>query len=190
MLKLHSSRLKKEKWNLHITLQEARRNEELIALSDSNTLRMIDAINGVKDVDKKAAAIQKEIRYIKKLETSKANRRRIRDLYTELDNLLYKPDYMCLIIDRDADYDKACESGFTINDIHYERLLGTNGGVKNSTIVFVSSRVAPELKRRLKMVATLTKRWCQQNLSLTRLFPVVAPSPFPYPVVSAWCQIV
>ena len=150
MLKLHSSRLKKEKWNLHITLQEARRNEELIALSDSNTLRMIDAINGVKDVDKKAAAIQKEIRYIKKLETSKANRRRIRDLYTELDNLLYKPDYMCLIIDKDADYDKACESGFSINDIHYERLLGTNGGVKNSTIVFVSSRVAPELKRRLE----------------------------------------
>lgn len=150
MLKLHSSRLKKEKWNLHITLQEARRNEELIALSDSNTLRMIDAINGVKDVDKKAAAIQKEIRYIKKLETSKANRRRIRDLYTELDNLLYKPDYMCLIIDKDSDYDKACESGFSINDIHYERLLGTNGGVKNSTIVFVSSRVAPELKRRLE----------------------------------------
>lgn len=150
MLKLHSSRLKKEKWNLHITLQEARRNEELIALSDSNTLRMIDAINGVKDVDRKAAAIQKEIRYIKKQETSKANRRRIRDLYTELDNLLYKPDYMCLIIDRDADYDKACESGFSINDIHYERLLGTNGGVKNSTIVFVSSRVAPELKRRLE----------------------------------------
>lgn len=46
---------KKRKWDLHITLQEARRNEELIALSDSNTLRMIDAINGVKDVDKKAA---------------------------------------------------------------------------------------------------------------------------------------
>ena len=110
---------------------------------------MIDAINGVKDVDRKAAAIQKEIRYIKKQETSTANRRRIRDLYTELDNLLYKPDYMCLIIDRDADYDKACESGFSINDIHYERLLGTNGGVKNSTIVVVSYRVAPELKRRL-----------------------------------------
>lgn len=64
---------------------------------------------------------------------------------------------MCLIIDKIEHYDKACKDGFYINGIHYERLLGTNGGVKNSTIVFVSSRVAPELKRRLENGRDLSK---------------------------------
>ena len=56
---------------------------------------------------------------------------------------------MCLIIDRDKDYYRACK-GFSINGIPYTRLLGTNGGIKNSTIVFVSERLAPELRRRVE----------------------------------------
>lgn len=149
MLKLHSSRLKKAKWNLTLCLEEARRNDELIALSDSNTLRFIDDINGLHGADEKAAEIQREIRRLRKLETSRANRKAIRELYNELDEVQYKPDYMCFIVDKLEHYDTACKDGFYINGVHYERLLGTNGGVKNSTIVFVSSRVAPELKRRL-----------------------------------------
>ena len=149
MLKLHSSRLKKAKWNLTLSLEEARRNDELIALSDSNTLRFIDDINDLHGADETAAEIQREIRRLRKLETSRANRKAIRQLYNELDEVQYKPDYMCFIVDKLEHYDKACKDGFYINGVHYERLLGTNGGVKNSTIVFVSSRVAPELKRRL-----------------------------------------
>ena len=149
MLKLHSSRLKKAKWNLTLNLEEARRNDELIALSDSNTLRFIDDINDLHGADETAAEIQREIRRLRKLETSRANRKAIRQLYNELDEVQYKPDYMCFIVDKLEHYDKACKDGFYINGVHYERLLGTNGGVKNSTIVFVSSRVAPELKRRL-----------------------------------------
>lgn len=149
MLKLHSSRLKKAKWNLTLSLEEARRNDELIALSDSNTLRFIDDINDLHGADEIAAEIQREIRKLRKLETSRANRKTIRQLYNKLDAVQYKPDYMCFIVDKLEHYDKACKDGFYINGVHYERLLGTNGGVKNSTIVFVSSRIAPELKRRL-----------------------------------------
>lgn len=154
---MHSSRLKKEKWNLTISLAEARRNDELIALADSNTLRFIDDINHLYDADERAADIQRKIRMLQKQETTRVNRKEIRRLYSELDEVQFKPDYMCLIIDKIEHYDKACKDGFYINGIHYERLLGTNGGVKNSTIVFVSSRVAPELKRRLENGRDLSK---------------------------------
>ena len=73
----------------------------------------------------------------------------IRELYSKLDAVQYKPDYMCLIIDKEKDYYRACK-GFTINNIKYKRLLGTNGGIKNSTIVFVSESVVGELKRRIE----------------------------------------
>lgn len=56
---------------------------------------------------------------------------------------------MCLIIDHVKDYHRACR-GFSINGIRYKRLLGTNGGIKNSTIVFVSERLWGELSRRIE----------------------------------------
>ena len=55
---------------------------------------------------------------------------------------------MCLIVDKEKDYRRAVK-GFTINGEKYVRLLGTAGGIKNNTIVFVSERLAPELRKRI-----------------------------------------
>lgn len=149
IFKIHSSRLRKEKWKLTLPISEARKNEEVIALADSQILRWIDELNGVVDADFKAKRIKSEIRRINREPYSAENRRRVRKLYSDLDDLQFKPDYMCLIIDKPTDYYRACK-GFKINDVKYVRLLGTNGGIKNSTIVFVSERLAPELRRRIE----------------------------------------
>lgn len=156
ILKIHSERLRKNKWDLILTLAEARRNEELISLADSQVLRWIDELNGVVDADIKAKELRREIRMLRKEPNSVANRKAIRAAYTALDNLQYKPDYMCLIIDRNSDYYRACD-GYTINGIRYRRLLGTNGGIKNSTIVFVSERLYPEIKKRIDNGRDLSK---------------------------------
>ena len=47
--KLHSGRLRKAKWNLTLPIAEARRNDEVISLADSQMLRWIDSLNGVTD---------------------------------------------------------------------------------------------------------------------------------------------
>lgn len=148
IFKIHSARLRKAKWNLTLPLNEARKNEEIISLSDSQILRFIDSMNNITDADEKAKAIKAEIKALKREENTIKNRRKIRELYEKLDEIQFKPDYMCLIIDRNSDYYRACK-GFTINGIKYSRLLGTNGGVKNSTIVFVSESKVAELKRRI-----------------------------------------
>ena len=56
---------------------------------------------------------------------------------------------MCLIIDKEKDYYRACK-GFSVNGVKYKRLLGTVNGVKNSTIVFVSESIKDELVRRIE----------------------------------------
>lgn len=120
----------------------------MISLSDSQMLRFIDKLNGIEDGDSVAKSIKKDIKELRKEPNSLQNRRKIKKLYEELDEVQYKPDYMCLIIDKEKDYRRACR-GFKINGIKYVRLLGTNGGVKTSTIVFVSERLAPELRLRI-----------------------------------------
>ena len=147
--KIHSTRLRQNRWDLVLPIDEARRNDEVISLADSQVLRWIDELNGIADADERARVIKLCIRKLRHEENSSSSKRMIRQLYKELDEVQFKPDYMCLIIDREKDYRRACK-GFSINGIRYKRLLGTNGGIKNSTIVFVSERLAPELRRRIE----------------------------------------
>lgn len=140
--------MRKAKWSLTLPLQEARKNEEIIPLSSRQTLDFINDIQLRKNTDFLANNIKKQIKTLKKQEQTVKSRKEIRRLYDELDKVLFNPDYMCLVIERKSDYLRALK-GFTINGIKYRRLLGTNGGVKNNTIVFVNADVYPELIRRL-----------------------------------------
>lgn len=156
IFKIHSERLRNSKWKLTLPLDEARLNDEIIALADSQVLRWIQCMplylgegEFIEDTEDLAEDIRREIKCIKKQETSLQNKKKIKRLYSELDRVQFVPDYMSLIIDKKKDYYRACK-GFSINGIEYKRLLGTNGGIKNSTIVFVSKRVWEELNKRIE----------------------------------------
>ena len=141
--------MRKAKWDLALPLTEARKNNEVISLASSQILRWIDELNGLDNADAEARAIRFKINRIKRDGNSGANRREIRRLYAKLDEVQFKPDYLNIIMDRKSDYKRLCK-GFKINGISYKRLLGTNNGIKNSTIVFVSERLHDELFRRIE----------------------------------------
>ena len=152
--KIESKELKKANWNLTLPLKTAMRNrpEVIVSLNDSQCLRFIDEINQATDINNKVRAIQKKIRDIKKHPKSRENRKIINGYYDALYELQFQKDYLCVIMSKEYDYD-LCNNGFTINygdcSVRYRRLLGTNGGIKNSTIVYVNENIYPELKRRL-----------------------------------------
>ena len=122
--------------------------ECIVSLNDSQLLRFIDELNDTTDSDVRAREIKYKLRQEKKKPRSKETKRVVTELYQRLYNLQYQRDYICIIMDRDSDYDRA-NLGFSVNGIKYRRFLGTNGGIKHSTIVYVSERLYPELKKRL-----------------------------------------
>lgn len=148
IFKITTTRLRKAKWNLQLTIQQARHNDEVIALNESQMIRWIDELNGTTDIVARVDEIRRSIRYLKKQPSSLQNRKEIRRLYEALDNAQYIPDYVHVIIDSKNDYMRACK-GFKINGIPYSRLLGTTGGVKMSTIVFVCDRLVGTLRERI-----------------------------------------
>lgn len=168
--------MRNAKWNLELPLHEARRNGEVVALSDSQVLRWIDELNGVNDTETRAASLWKQIRTLRKENNSSQNRRLIRKLYAELDEVQCRRDYLLLIIDRERDYKIAC-GGFSINGIKYVRLLGTNGGIKNSTIVFVSERLSGELLRRIDNGRDRTKELVPAKFEAYRALTCSASTP-------------
>lgn len=148
--KLHSKLLKQHKWNLNLSLEEASRSypESIVALSGSQVMRWISELNGVTDRDEKINEIKRRIAAIKKKPRSRENSVIIKQLHARLQELQFQKDYLCVIMDSKKDYDKA-NQGFVVNGIKFRRFLGTNGGIKNSTIVYVNEALYPELKKRL-----------------------------------------
>lgn len=147
--KLNSTFLENANWNLTLPLTKAIENGKyIIFLNDSQILRWIDEINQTQENDQQAKNIKKQIKEIKKLPTSKTTKNKISNLYNQLYHLQYQPDYVYIIMDKKKHYDRA-NKGFFINNIKYRRLLGTNGGVKKSTITYVNEKIYDEIKQRI-----------------------------------------
>lgn len=180
IFKIHSTRLRKNGWDLTLPLPEARRNDEIISLADSQMLRWIDELNGVTDADARAREIKAQIKKVRRESNSLANKKELKKLYSLLDDLQFKKDYLCLIIDKTKDYYRAVR-GFSINGVRYRRLLGTNGGIKNSTIVFVSERLHDELERRVRNDMRMDALLVTAKLEAYRALTCSASVPVSYP---------
>lgn len=154
-------------------------------------MRWIDALNGNFTSDERVCEIKREIKRIHREPNSTANRKALKAYYEELDRLQFKPDLMHLIIDREKDYRTACK-GFYINDVKYVRLLGTNGGIKNSTIVFVSERLSDELKRRIENGRDVSKPLVTAKLEAYKALVCSASTPVSLPkgiLVVSDCEV-
>lgn len=158
IIRLHSKRLRNSKWKLNLTLNEARANEEIISLASSTAIRMIDDITGNSDKTKEISQIRKEISDLRKKDNSLENKKKIKQKYEELDKIQFMPHYVNVVIDKQSDYKKMYKNGFELNGKTYHRLLGTTGGVKNSTIVFVSEEVYDKIKIRIDNGRNLDKK--------------------------------
>ncbi len=143
-------------------------------------LRWFDELNGITDAETKAREIKSEIRRLRKEPNSVQNRKLARQLYAELDDIQFKPDYLCVIIDKEKDYHRACK-GFSINGLKYQRLLGTNGGVKNETIVFIAERHAEEIRRRIDNGRNLQKEMVPAKLEAYKALTCSASIPVSMP---------
>lgn len=148
-LKLHSSFLAKHNWDLTIPIEQARQTSGVVvSLADSQILTWINELNATENYDLIAREIKKEIKFIKKQKNTADNKNKIKQLYQELYKVQFKEDYVCIIMDKKSDYDRA-NKGFKINGIEYKRLLTTTNGVKTATVVYTSARLHAELKRRI-----------------------------------------
>lgn len=144
--KLHTSYLAKNNWDLTLSLKEARKSANtIVTINDSQVLRWIEELNNTQDIDTKAKEIREKINSLK---ARNGGKKQISLLYDKLYELQFQKDYLLLVIDKKSDYARA-NNGFTINGTQYHRLLGTAGGIKTSTIVYVSSRLYPEIKKRI-----------------------------------------
>ena len=150
IFKLNSKFLKKNKWNLAMTPETARieHPDMIVALGESQLLRWLDELTDKSNANWQIAAIKNNIKIEKRKPITSRSKTRIREFYKSLFDLQFQPNYIELVLESASDYDRA-NKGFTVNGIRFKRLLGTNGGIKNSTVVYINETLYPEIKKRI-----------------------------------------
>lgn len=136
ILKIHSSDIIKNEHCLDIDIDVARKNKEVISISDGQVIRWIDSIN---EVDRNHAKFKysEDIKKIRSLKKSSGNGLKIKELYEELDKLQYIPELINVIMDKPKDID-LFKDGFIINGMKYFRFIGSPNQVKKSTVMYTS----------------------------------------------------
>ena len=150
IMKISSAELKKSDWNLVRTLDQAKKNGEIIDLGSSQLIRFIVSMTGMNINEHEILMKKKEIKFLKKCEICERTSKRIRKAYSELDDMLFIKDYAAIEFESKKDFDRATSNkGFYINGKKFVRLLGTTGGVKENTVMFCAEHIHKELNRRL-----------------------------------------
>lgn len=171
-----------------IDVHEAKLSGQVISLAESTCIRMIEDIVGV---DRTAAAatlreLNIELKALRKQPKSKEQARAIKQIYRQQSDIQYLPEYLCLVCKTKAAFKKACK-GFTVNNMRYVRLVGTTGGVKQSTVVFVAEKtrhgdvLAEELRRRIDNGRDMTKEFVPAKLEAYRALVCSASTPLSAP---------
>ncbi|MBQ0088740.1 MAG: hypothetical protein KBT27_05360, partial [Prevotellaceae bacterium] len=188
--KINSSLLAQNNWDLKLDLKDARQIPGMVvSLADSQLLTWINELNHTEDYDAKAKTIRQEIKYKQKEYSAATNSKRksqiktdIAQKYQELYNVQFKQDYVCVIMDKISDYDRA-NKGFYINGIKYKRLICTTNGVKTSTVVYVNEKLWPELTKRINNGRDVSKKLvpakygAYESLVASASIPVSWPEP-------------
>ena len=156
IFKIHSKDIIRQHYNYNLTTGEARKNNDLITLADSQVLRFIDEINGVDRQENQSTYknLTKELKNIRKGTKTAESKKRIKEIYSELEDIQLIEDYIDVIMDKPDDIFKL-QNEFTFNGKKFRRLVGTSNGVKKSVVVYTS--LWEELDERLNCGRDVTK---------------------------------
>lgn len=150
VLKFNSSRLHKDNYNINITMKAARKNGELIALGDNQVLRSIRKIRN-KNIDFEFInSLFRERRKLTRRKNCIKNKQKILQIDKDIDNLLFIPEYLSIVIEKHSHYKHLIKHNLIVNGKEYVRLLCGAGNARHNTVFFVQKDIYEELDKILQ----------------------------------------
>lgn len=177
VLKINSAQLGLAGWNFFVDLDKT---DLIVTISESQVIRWIDELTGRENISDKITVVKKKISALTYQDRTKKTRQAMKVLQAELQDLAFVPEYISVIMDSVEDYHRA-NQGFTVNGKRFRRLLGTNGGIKKSTIVYIQEDLYPEIKKRIDNGRDLNKELVPAKLEAYQGLCCSSSTPLPRP---------
>lgn len=183
VLKINSKKIRYANWDFKISLEEAKQNEELVSLGDSQVLRMIRQIRNNDVAEEEILNTKERINILKRLTTNEDNKNKIKEEYEKLTAQTFIEDYVVIVFDNIDDWNKANSHkiNLKINGKEFVRLLGTSGGIKKSSVVFVNKEIHEELNRRLNCKRNTKCKYVPAKFEAYKSLSCSSSTPVPQP---------
>lgn len=145
--KFDSKRLKKFKYNIEISIEEAIKNEELIAQFENQIIDTIQWIKAREMSNEKIKCLESDIKKIKKEKYSKENGKKINNLQNEIYELMLIPEYITVKMDSKSDYKHLFNKGFVVNGKTYKRFNSSASQARVNTVLFIEEETLKDVIR-------------------------------------------
>lgn len=152
--KINSDYIRRNKGKVEIkNIRAGIKNRFIVGIGDSDSTRNIRDIIDSEFDEEYINKIREEIKKIRRSLDKSEDKNKLRLRLKELNNNLLETslqDKICNVVFKtDSDYDKYSEEGFILNGKRYKPILGTPGGIKCNSVVFVEDSVNKELEKRI-----------------------------------------
>jgi hypothetical protein len=145
-LKFSSDRLKKAKYNIHISLDAARANGEVITINNSELLRTLFRYKKIEFSQKEIDILLGLQKKLKKQENTLENRENLKNVIERIEKILYVEDLINIEFKHKAHYLAILKhGGFYVNDIKYVPFMATAGMIRKNTAMFINNSVKYQL---------------------------------------------
>lgn len=148
IFRFKSSRLKEYNYDVTLTVEQARKNKELISLGDSELLRQI---REHKNIDlTRLKELKKEKKKIKSEPSSEENIKLLNNIQEQIDDILFVPEVVSINIKSKSQYNNMFLNKIRVNDKVFQRFICGSGHSRNSKVLFVEEDMLNKIKPKLE----------------------------------------
>ena len=137
----------------HYSFKEASRDGNIVYIGDNLVLAKIrEYYHNDRDhvsLYNQVQAIRKEMKEIRKLPTSNENIEKIKELQSQLDDLLFVDDIINIKVITKKEYRELGRKGFDLNGKHYVRFMVGSGQMRRNTVSFINEELFEYMQERL-----------------------------------------
>lgn len=144
--KFHSSRLKEFEYDIKLTFNEAKNNNEVIALFENQMIRSINDIHNRKINHIELEDLHSRRDFLRKQEHSDENSKQIESIQNKINRILYIPEYITIVMDHPSHYRHLYKNKLRLNGKNYIRFNSSASQARVSTVMFCEEETAKKLQ--------------------------------------------
>ena len=137
----------------HYSFKDASKDGNVVSIGDNLVLAKIrEYYNNTEDhvsLYNRVQNIRKEMKEIRKQETTVENISKLKSLQSQLDNMLFVDDIINVKVMTKKEYKTIARNGFDLNGKHYVRFMVGSGQMRRNTVSFINEDLFDYMQERL-----------------------------------------
>jgi hypothetical protein len=130
--------------NINLSINDARKNGEIVSIGNNQTIRSIFKIRGKEYSQEEIDFLFDQKKKWSKNKASDIVANKIHEINALIDSILFLPEIVSIVIVNKSHYKKLIDS-FLINDKRFVRLLAGSGNIRHDTVVFCQQEIKEQL---------------------------------------------